>query len=198
MTTPTDPTRPRGLLNERERTYLLGQAGIDPRSQAERDVRATIRTRLTHAIYDLALLFDHLADRDVEQVFDPRADDVAERRTAIEDTIGFLYRATVDFHPPFAYLAREGIQRAEWTHFDRTVQVTVDVEPTAPVDPEAIRAKMAGDRAQGITPEEARWIAETVVGSDEFDFTDLDEAHRQLRERQAGLDTADERDQDRA
>lgn len=189
MNTATDPARPRGILNERERRYLLGQTEIVPKSQAERDVRATIRERLTHAVYDLALLFEHLEDRDLEQVFDPRADDVAQLRTAIEDTVGFLYRATIDFHPPFPYLAREGIQRAEQTHFDRYVKATIDVEPTAPIDPAVIRQKMKGERTGRLTPDEAMWIAETIIEADQFSFADLDEAHERVREHQAGLDT---------
>lgn len=187
----TDPSRPRGILNDRERRYLLDQAEIEPRSQPERDIRATIRNRVTHAIYDFALLFDHLEDRDIEQVFNPRGDDVAELRTAIEDTLGFVYRATINFHPPFPYLAKEGIQRAEQTHFDRYVKATIDVEPTAPVDPAVIKEKVEEQRPQDLTVEEATWIAETIVDADDFAFTDLAQAHEQVRERQAGL----ERDQ---
>lgn len=186
MTRITDPTRPRGLLNERERQYVLGQAEIAPKSQSERDVRATIRTRLRHAIYDLALLCDRLEDRDIAQVFDPRADDVGDFRTAIEDTLGFLYRATINFHPPFPYLAKEGIQRAEQTHFDRYVKATIDVEPTAPVDPTAIQEKVDQQRTEDLTVEEAAWIAETITDSDAFSFAELEDAHEQVRERHAG------------
>lgn len=186
MDSVTDSTRPRGLLNERERRYLLGQTDIEPHTQPERDIRATIRNRLTHAIYDFALLFDHLEDRDLAQVFDARADDAAELRTALEEMLGFLYRASIDFHPPFHYLAKEGIQRAELTHFDRYVKASIDVEPTAPIDPGAIKQKMASDRPERLTPEEAQWIAETVVASGDFSFADLDDAHEHLRKLQSG------------
>jgi hypothetical protein len=182
----SDPSRPRGILNERERRYLLGQADIEPRSQTERDIRATIRTRLRHALFDFALLFDHMADRDISQVFDPRAEDSGAMRTAIENTIGFFYRATIDYHPPFHYLAKEGIQRAEQQHFDRYVQATVDVEATAPIDPDRIREKMMGDREERLTPEEAMWIAETTVASGDIGFDDLAQAHEQVREQRAG------------
>jgi hypothetical protein len=198
MDTSTDPTRPRGILNERERRYLLGQTDIEPRSQPERDIRATIRTRVKHAIYDFALLFDQLEDRDIEQVVTPRGDDVGALRTAIEDTLGFFYRATINFHPPFPYLAKEGIQRAEQAHFDRYVKATIDVEATAPVDPEVIKEKMEQQRTQDLTVEEAAWIAETITESGAFSFTDLEQAHEQVRERQAGIesDHQDEREQD--
>lgn len=66
MTMAKIPSRPRGILNERERDYLLGKADIEPRTQTERDIRATMRTRVRHAIYDFALLFDHLEDRDIQ------------------------------------------------------------------------------------------------------------------------------------
>ena len=188
MVETNDPTRPRGLLNERERRYLLGVADIEPKSQTERDIRATIRTRLRHAIYDLSLLFARLEGRDLDQVFNPRGDEGTALRTAIEDTLGFFYRATIDFHPPFPYLAREGIQRAEETHFDRYVKATIDVEPTAPIDPSAIKQKMADQYAQDLTPEEAHWIAETVIESGDFSFADIDEAHEHLREHRAGME----------
>lgn len=132
-----------------------------------------------------------MADRDIAQVFDPRAEDAAAVRTAIEDTLGFFYRATIDFHPPFHYLAKEGIQRAEQQHFDRYVRATVDVEATAPIDPEVILQKMAGDRDERVTPEEAMWIAETVVAGD-VAFDDLAQAHEQVRERHAGRDLDEE------
>jgi hypothetical protein len=192
----TDPTRPRGILNERERRYLLGESDIEPRSQAERDIRATIRSRLRHAIYDFALLFTHLEDRDIEQVFNPRSEDITALRTALEDTIGFFYRSTVNFHPPFHQLAQEGIQRAEQTHFNRYVKATIDVEPTAPVDLSEIREKMAQQQAQGLSPEEAMWIAETIIASGDFAFDDFDEAHEQLRKRRAGIEIESEDDPD--
>jgi hypothetical protein len=190
----TDPSRPRGILNERERRYLRGEADIKSRSQTERDIRATIRTRLRHALFDFALLFDHMADRDISQVFDPRAEDSGAMRTAIENTIGFFYRATIDYHPPFHYLAKEGIQRAEQQHFDRYVQATVDVEATAPIDPDRIREKMMGAREERLTPEEAMWIAETTVASGDIAFDDLEQAHEQVREQRAGQKPPDEGD----
>jgi len=192
----SDPSRPRGLLNERERQYLLGQADIEPRSQTERDIRATIRTRLQQALYDFALLYDHLEDRDIAQVFDSNVDEVAELRTAIEETVGFFYRATINFHPPFPQLAKEGIQRAEQQHFDRHVKATIDVEPTAPIDPAVIKQKMTQDQASRLTSEEATWVAETVIASEDFSFDKLAHAHEQLRERHAGLDDATDTDTD--
>ena len=189
-----DPARPRGILNERERRYLLGQTDIQPKSQPERDIRATIRERLTHTIYDLSLLFTQLEDRDIEQVFNPRSEERDELRTAIEDTLGFFYRATINFHPPFQYLAKEGIQRAEQTHFDRYVKATIDIEATAPIDPAAIKERMEDQHATGLTPEEAAWIAETVIASGEFSFDELHAAHDRVRERQAGI-AATQRDE---
>jgi len=192
----TNPSRPRGILNERERRYLRGEADIEPQSQTERDIRATIRTRLRHALFDFALLFDHMENRDLAQVFDPRAEDTGATRTAIENTLGFFYRATIDYHPPFHYLAKEGIQRAEQQHFDRYVQATVDVEATAPIDPDRIREKMMGAREERLTPEEAMWIAETAVASGDIAFDDLAQAHEQVRERRAGQELPEDRDTD--
>ena len=67
---PEEIDRPRGILSPRDRKYLLGEADIDPRSQAARNVRAAIRDRLENAILDCTLLFRHLEGRDRQKVFD--------------------------------------------------------------------------------------------------------------------------------
>lgn len=74
------------------------------------------------------------------------------------------------------------------------------MEATAPVNPEIIKEKIEQQRTQELTVEEATWIAETITESGDFSFTDLEQAHERVRERQAGLErdqqTANEHDHD--
>jgi hypothetical protein len=90
-----DPDRDRGVLTPADRRYLLGEADIEPKSTIERQTRERIRNRLANSVLDLALLYAHLEDRDLRQVFaadleehdasdDPDADRVVEASTPSE------------------------------------------------------------------------------------------------------------------
>jgi phosphopantothenate synthetase len=104
---PEEVDRPRGILSPRDREYLLGEADIEPTSQAARNVRAAIRERLENAILDFTLLFQHLEERDREKVFDelvgerpPQDADYAMMPQGVCHAIALLYlehRHTEDF-----------------------------------------------------------------------------------------------------
>lgn len=59
------------LLTPGQREYLLGDSDIESGSANERATRGRIRSRLTQAIGDLAILNANLESRDVEQAFEP-------------------------------------------------------------------------------------------------------------------------------
>ena len=71
QTDPENPERPRGILSPRDRRYLLGESDTEPETQKERNIRATIRERLRHAIMDFVLLYESLDERDCRQVLRP-------------------------------------------------------------------------------------------------------------------------------
>lgn len=60
--------RPRGVLNKRERQYLLGETDIEPKSPEERSIRQDIREHIKHGLVDFQLLRRSLEERDREQI----------------------------------------------------------------------------------------------------------------------------------
>lgn len=93
--------RPRGILSERDRKYLLGQLGIEPQTQRERSVRQKIRQRVWNGLLDFMLISEHMDERDQQQVFHPQPDDdtpgITEMRDiALKNLTTLLYRHAAD------------------------------------------------------------------------------------------------------
>lgn len=76
-TDPFNPDRPRGIFSTRDREYLLGDLGVEPRSQKDRDIRANLRTRVWNSLLDLLLVYQHVEQRDIDQAL--KDIDAAER-----------------------------------------------------------------------------------------------------------------------
>jgi len=102
--------RPRGILSPADRRFLRGEADLQS-EQSAYDARYRIRQRLRNALLDFSLLFEHLDDRDREQVFDVDGD--SDLTTAVVDAVAFLSLGTADFEPSQEMLFTEGLQRAE-------------------------------------------------------------------------------------
>jgi hypothetical protein len=66
-----DLSRDRGVLTKADREYLTGQSDIETGSHGERRARERIRNRTKNALMDFGLMFEHLEDRDIEQIFMP-------------------------------------------------------------------------------------------------------------------------------
>ena len=83
--------RPQGLLNRRYRKYLLGESDIESHTQAERDVRASIRQRLFHGLLDFALIHQFLEQRDIDQsIGNVDGEQRLSRDTAIANAIALF------------------------------------------------------------------------------------------------------------
>lgn len=83
--------RPQGLLNPRYRRYLLGESDIEPYTQSERDVRASIRQRLFHGLLDFALIYQFLEQRDIDQsIGNVDGEERLSRDTAIANAIALF------------------------------------------------------------------------------------------------------------
>lgn len=82
--------RPRGILTQSDREFLVGQKeGYS--AQQKRDRRRKIRERVYHSLLDFGLLWMFLEMRDVEQIFGTEDDGVGiASRKAIQDAIAFL------------------------------------------------------------------------------------------------------------
>ena len=102
--------RPRGVLSQRDREYLVGESDIEPKTQSERNVRGTIRERVKNALLDFTLLLHHLPPRDRKQIFDSPDRGV---RTGIADALGFLYHETEPTRHNFERLLQMGIDHGE-------------------------------------------------------------------------------------
>ena len=92
-----EPDRPRGILSERDRRYLLDKSRYE--GSQERVVRLRIRERLYHALLDFTLLANQLGEDDARRVFknltvDPEAEEVEvsdeDLFAAIQNTMIFL------------------------------------------------------------------------------------------------------------
>lgn len=57
------------LLTQGQREYLKGESDIEPGTSRERAIRARIRKRLVRSVEDLALIHDHVEQRDIEKAF---------------------------------------------------------------------------------------------------------------------------------
>lgn len=68
---PHDTSRPRGVLNERERDYLLGKNSDIKKGEKtaeERGVRQSIRKHIRHALIDFQIIYKELEERDRDQI----------------------------------------------------------------------------------------------------------------------------------
>lgn len=95
-------TRDRGILNKRERNYFrrrgTDEAEIESQSPEERGIRQSIREHTRNAWLDFQILFDHLEERDREQLFPD------DERTAGEYADEQSYQITGATTAAFAFL----------------------------------------------------------------------------------------------
>jgi len=77
--------RDKGILNKRDRRFLLGELDEELTDNAQNVRRYEIRNRLENAIYDFQLLARRLPYKDIRQVFDPVDDWSRERRKINEE-----------------------------------------------------------------------------------------------------------------
>lgn len=72
--------RDRGVLTERDREILMGEAGEDLDQNALNQRRYNIRNRIENAVLDFHLLAERLPIADIRQIFEPAYDWSRERR----------------------------------------------------------------------------------------------------------------------
>lgn len=104
-----DVDRPRGILTPADRRFLRGDVTLGS-EQSRYDARYRIRQRTRDALFDFPLLFDELADRDREQIFDGRTAGLTD---ALADAIGFVYLGAASTDADSQRIVAEGVRRAE-------------------------------------------------------------------------------------
>lgn len=92
-TPPFEPNRPRSLLTQRDRKFLLDELDVAPQSQRERDIRGDIRDRVWNGLLDFVLISRFLEERDAEQIFHPQSSvNEGNLMLALQEIIVTIYR----------------------------------------------------------------------------------------------------------
>lgn len=78
--------RPRGLTNS-DRRFLAGEEDSDISASLERQKRYRVRERARSIILDFSLLYDHLADDEIERIFSQEEADL-EDWGSLQDAMG--------------------------------------------------------------------------------------------------------------
>lgn len=104
-----DADRPRGVLTPADRRFLRGDVTLGS-EQSRYDAHYRIRNRVRNAVLDHSLLFEHLPERDRQQVFDPEDDRLAE---AVVDAVAFCYLGAASLDASPERLVAEGVRRGE-------------------------------------------------------------------------------------
>jgi hypothetical protein len=206
-----EPERGRGVINQRQRNYLIDEAHIEPGSQAERSIRQSIRDNLRNALLDMVILERNLEERDRRQVFDsfdatlyddegvdhPGTDN--EHEVALSELLAFVYRGVADRRPGFEQLLQYAVPRAR--HPDAVpfppeyeVSLTVEQLEPGPSDLEAAIKHVANDQFDAMDDREVRAFLRMLRGCDTVDITAL---YDEFRYRQAAIDRAIESDEGR-
>lgn len=140
--------RPRGMLTDNDRKYLLGQkdfSGYETPKKVEQQQQYRIRKRLRNAIIDFALVAEKMSDAEVEQAFSPLlVDDLdAEGKWMFEGYSSLLYlywlvlptsadeESFTDENERLRrlkYTTESGMQRALNFHTDGTAEVSISVD----------------------------------------------------------------------
>lgn len=157
-----ETSRTRGVLNKREREYLLGKSDIEPRTQEERAVRATIRKHIHNAFLDFYIIFEELQERDMDQIFNEQKEGADAFYPGVIHTLAFLYRGTRGNQShPFESLLQSGV----WTGVPEPTQeaflnvaVTFDVDHAEPVNVETIADKLEWLNWHELTSEEMKFV----------------------------------------
>jgi hypothetical protein len=87
-----DADRGRGVLTPADRRFLGGDVALGS-EQSRYDARYRIRQRTRNALLDFPILFEQLADRDREQVFDAEHDELAD---AVADAVACAFEMPLD------------------------------------------------------------------------------------------------------
>lgn len=177
----TDPERERGILSTKDRQFLLDEAGIKPKSSAERVARSRIRDRISNALLDFSLIATELEDRDKKRVFEnlPRDRDL---RHSIVALIEFVYLGVKECGEDFGDLLTEAVKKAEKKRASVDDGRAVEVDVTFDVETKLVLESTAGDLEKYSEKE----LAELVV-NDELSGNEL---YQELQRRRA----ADERE----
>lgn len=122
---PDKADRNNGILNERERRYLISPDELDLSPAQERQIRQQIREHTMNAILDFAILRQDLEERDRERIWHD-GQNPNNHREACDGEEGDLYR--VRYHLPhvISFLYRFIIDEPEQIATEKFTKVVID------------------------------------------------------------------------
>ena len=177
--------RPRGVLSKDDRQFLRGKKDFQ-HVESNANARSRIRERVINAFLDFALIDVYLEDRDRERVFDAfdadlvwggDADLYADEATQIgtlDNVIAFIYRETIDRHPPFEKILERGVMQGEndpGTVYLGQYEIELEVKE---IDPENLNVDSIVERVESgqvntLTEAEMAAFIQLFAASDAFD-----------------------------
>lgn len=168
-----DSDRERGFLTKDNREFLQGDKDSGTR-QARHHHRKKIRERLQNALLDFSLVFDHMKDGELQQVFGEHSrpyrqswknDDVAK---GIQDTLAFVLReagvgcalskAAERKNTLYEETLYNALRRVGEPHDQFVHSVKLDVE-ASPVNPDRLKKKLESQGRGALTYEEIGVLA---------------------------------------
>jgi hypothetical protein len=157
--------RDRGILSPADRASLRGETDFGS-VQAERNARARIRDRAYDGLLDFEVLVEHLAERDLELIFEKRIEaGGTEAFDALVSTVSFLYRGIDRTDLDFETVLREGINLAEAEN-ERGARVDFEVTYHS-LTVEELRRKLR--RGESLSLTEVAFLHDSeAVGRDEL------------------------------
>jgi hypothetical protein len=167
-----DADRGRGVLTPADRRFLGGDVALGS-EQSRYDARYRIRQRTRNALLDFPILFEHLAARDREQVFDAEHEELAD---AVADAVAFCYLGATSLDVDPEQVIAAGVRRAEQRlRGPDCPPLDVDVEVAAADEGRLahIGDCIADGRVHELTERDLRTFARTLGEREDADLDSL-------------------------
>ena len=177
--------RPRGILTEADRKYLLSdKSGYSYQAQNKRE--NAIRERVINALLDFAILENNLNEEIREDIFrhfdvnNLYADDTElyadeiQYVSSLTDMIAFLYRETKEqtgFNPAFARLLENGVIQGEFepetTYYgNHKIDISFEKLPDTKVNIDSIIERVKNGELESLNEAEMKAVIEILSRSD--------------------------------
>lgn len=162
--------RPRGILTEDDRKYLMDKTDIQPKSQTERDTRRRIRKRIFNAILDFYIIDIFLERRDLDEVFGTRrtGEDIDSiTREGIHALVSFLYYAAAKDEQTLENWIKAGLRhtalREAGIHGDfKEPSVQLEITPPVTANLEELSEKIEQERFDDLNTAEIEFLLQSL------------------------------------
>lgn len=168
----------KGFLTDVDKEFLRGEKEYtgENANQMRYQRRRAIREATRAAIADLAFLYEHLDDHELEKIVKPEdPDDDIELYHELRETLGFLYKLTKATPPwgaiHFDQILEQAVSTAERDMDNRFVDVRIYMNERPPeVMGRNAAEKIREERYDDMTVAEMRHFLENYHKSDQMDI----------------------------